>query len=317
MRGLKYFSSAVCLAMLGMGSVHAAEQSVSIGYQRSSTLVTLLHDSGELDRRLAEQGFKIEWHEFTSGLPLLEALNVGGIDVSADVADVVPIFAQAAGAELEVYATERPSPSAQALLVKRDSPIESIDDLRGKRIAVTKGAGNHYFLLSALKRAGLEPQDVSISYLAPADARAAFERDSIDAWIAWEPFLTLTERAIPTRALLDGSDGLADYRRFYLASKRFADAHPEVLQTLYTALEEEGAWVKANPQEAAERLAPLWGGLDVSAVEQANQRRSYAVEPVGDAALEVQQRMADAFLAAGMLPRPVDARGIGVWRPAP
>lgn len=97
-------------AALGLGALAPASvlaqsnQAIRIGYQKSSTLLTILKANGTLEKLLAPSGAKISWHEFASGLPLLEALNVGGVDLSADVADTVPVFAQAAGAKLAYIA---------------------------------------------------------------------------------------------------------------------------------------------------------------------------------------------------------------------
>src|SRR5690606_34614106 len=140
-----------------------------------STLITLLRSQGTLERVLAEQGVKVSWHEFPTGLPLLEALTVGKADVSADVADTVPLFAQAAGARLVSVGRVTPSAAARAILAHGDSPVRELADLKGKRVAVTKAAGSHYLLIQALKRAGLSFSDIRPSYLTPADGRAAFE----------------------------------------------------------------------------------------------------------------------------------------------
>src|SRR5690606_6478596 len=104
----------------------AADTTVRIGFQKSSTLITLLRSQGTLEQVLGEQGVKVSWHEFPSGLPLLEALNVGNVDFSADVADTVPVFAQAAGARLVYVAQEAPSPTAQAIVVHSDSGIDQL-----------------------------------------------------------------------------------------------------------------------------------------------------------------------------------------------
>src|SRR5690606_19885104 len=101
------------------------QDAIRIGFQKSSTLIAVLRANGELEKGLAELGLKVKWSEFPNGLPLLEALNVGAIDLSGDVADTVPVFAQAAGAKLTYVATEAPSPSAQALLVPSKSSIKS------------------------------------------------------------------------------------------------------------------------------------------------------------------------------------------------
>ncbi len=199
-----------------------------IGYQKSSTLITLLKTRGALEQALAPLGLRVSWHEFASGLPLTEALNVGAVDFSADVADTVPVFAQAARARFVYVAQEAPSPKAQAIVVKQDSALRTLADLKDKRIAVTKAAGSHYLLLAALARAKLGPADVAVHYLTPADGRAAFERDSVDAWITWDPYVASVDRNPDVRILADGN-GLASYQRYYLASSSFAAARPDVL----------------------------------------------------------------------------------------
>lgn len=292
-----------------------ADDEVRIGYQRSSTLMGLIRDSGVLDERLGEQGVDIRWHEFTSGLPMLEALNLGDLDLSADVADTVPIFAQAANADLTFYATEAPSPAGQAMIVHADSDIESVADLKGKRVTVTRGAGNHYLLLAALDQAGLTLDDIQVSYLTPSDARAAFVQHNVDAWIAWEPYLSTARAQDDTRTLVDGSNGLASYTRFYLASTPYAESHPQVLATVYHTLKETGDWVRSHRHEAAERLSPIWGGIEPKIIEAALGNRSYQVEPVSKAQFNEQQQIADAFFAAGVLPREVDTRDAHIYAP--
>ncbi|MFJ2683400.1 aliphatic sulfonate ABC transporter substrate-binding protein [Pseudomonas sp. NPDC087342] len=291
-----------------------ARETVRIGYQKSSTLITLLKTQGTLEKTLAQNNIDVTWHEFSSGLPLLEALNVGNVDISADVADTVPIFAQAAQAKLTYFAEEAPSPSAQAIVVRKDSPLQQLADLKGKKIAVTKAAGSHYLLIAALNKAGLKFSDIEPAYLSPADGRAAFENNKVDAWVTWEPFLTGVQRQLPTRTLADGA-GLASYKRYYLTSNAYAKEHPEVLKLVYEQLHKAGDWIKHNPRDAAQVLGPLWGNLDVETVEAANAHRSYQVQPVKAEQLGEQQKIADAFFAEGLLPKAVDAKDVNIWKP--
>jgi sulfonate transport system substrate-binding protein len=292
----------------------AAQETLRIGYQKSSTLITVLKSQGTLERELAKQGIDVSWHEFPSGLPLLESLNIGNVDLSADVADTVPVFAQAAGARLTYFAQEAPSPSAQAIVVHTDSAIKTLADLKGKKVAVTKAAGSHYLLIAALNKAGLKFSDIQPAYLTPADGRAAFENGKVDAWVTWEPFLSGVQRQLPTRTLADGK-GLAQYQRYYLTSNTYAASHPKVLSVVFNELQKTGQWLKANPLKAAEILGPLWGNLDVATVEAANDRRSYEVQTVKADKLDEQQSIADAFFAAGLLPKKVDAKDVAVWQP--
>jgi sulfonate transport system substrate-binding protein len=291
-----------------------SSDTVRIGYQKSSNLPAILKTNGELETALAPLGVRISWHEFTSGLPLLEAINTGNIDFGADVADTVPLFAQAAGARLAYIAEEAASPSAQAILVGAESPIKTLADLKGKKVAVTKGAGSHFLLLAALAKSGLSFKDISPAYLTPADGRAAFIGGNVDAWVAWDPFLTSARRQSSARVLSDGSNGLASYKRYYLSSAAFADRRGDVLNAIFGKLDATGKWVKAQPKEAAALLAGLWG-IDAATVEEANSHRSYKIGIVTAPGLSEQQRIADAFFAEGLLPVKVNAGDAKIWTP--
>ncbi|MEX3855362.1 aliphatic sulfonate ABC transporter substrate-binding protein [Paraburkholderia sp. BR10923] len=293
------------------GFSQTAPVALRIGYQKSSTLITLLKSRGSLEKALAPLNVRISWNEFASGLPLTEALNVDAVDFSADVADTVPIFAQAAHARFVYVAQEAPSPGAQAIIVKKDGTLRTLADLKGRRIAVTKAAGSHYLLLAALARAGLEPADVGVNYLSPADGRAAFERGSVDVWITWDPYVASVERDGDVRILSDGT-GLASYQRYYLASRTYADAHPQIIETVFEQLKTAGDWLRANPLDAANTLAPVWG-LDAPTIERANARRSYLVRALAPPNFSEQQTIADAFYRAGLLPAPVETKQALYW----
>jgi sulfonate transport system substrate-binding protein len=300
---------------LGLASLpsFAADDVLRIGYQKSSSILIILKGQGTLEKELAPLGVKVQWNEFSSGLPLLEGVNVGSIDLSADVAETVPLFAQAAGAKLTYLVQETPSPTAQAIVVAKDSPIKSVADLKGKKVGVAKAAGVHYLLLQSLEKSGLRFKDVEAAYLQPADGRAAFEKGAIDAWAVWDPFLATVQNKSGARVLIDGTKADVSYRRFYLASTPYARSRPDVLQKVVDELRKTGDWIKKNPKEAAEFHAPLIG-LDVATVELANSRRSYGIALVDDKALAEQQKIADAFTDEKLLPKKLDVRENDVWK---
>ncbi|MGX5776532.1 aliphatic sulfonate ABC transporter substrate-binding protein [Methylorubrum zatmanii] len=298
-------------ASLGLTPAAAEEATLRIGYQRSSALISLLRQDETLEKALKPLNVAVSWHEFTSGLPIMEALNVGRIDVSADVADTVPVFAQGAGAKITYIAQEAASPEAQAILVAGDSPLKTVADLKGRKVAVTKGAGSHYLLLAALKAEGLPFKSITPAYLTPADGRSALAGGSVDAWVAWDPFLSAAQVQAGARILRDGT-GLSAYKRYYLASDSYAQKRGDVLTLLVAKLREAGTWVKANPDAAAERLAALWK-IEPEVVKRANARRSYQVEPVNRDGLAEQQTIADAFHGEGLLPRAIDTSALAIW----
>lgn len=301
-----------CALLLATVTAHA-EQVINIGYQRSSTLWILLKNDGQLEQRLKPLGFNINWHEFSSGL--LSAMNAGSVDLHADVADAFALFTQAANTPLTYYARENPSPTAQAIIVQDNSPIRSVADLKGKSVAVSKGSGSNFLLISALKKAGLTLADITPVYLEAPDGVAAFSSGNVDAWAIWDPFLATQQREHHVRVLADGTDGVANYNRFYVANTSFAKAHPEVLQVVFDTLRQAGQWVKGHPQEAAKNLAPLWGNIPPETVELANQRRSYDIVPVKIDELAEQQRIADFYYEAKLIPKPLKISDISVWVP--
>ncbi|MDR1359671.1 MAG: aliphatic sulfonate ABC transporter substrate-binding protein [Deltaproteobacteria bacterium] len=291
----------------------AGEATLRIGFQKSSSLLILLKGQGILEKALAPHGVTVQWNEFTSGLPMVEALNVGALDLSADVADTVPLFAQAAGTEFTYFLQEKPSPRAEALVAPKDSPVKEVADLKGKKLAVAKASGAHYLTVAALKRAGLVfGKDVQIAYLQPADARTAFESGAIDAWTTWDPFLATVQLKSGARIIADGASSGVSYTRFYPVSSAYLKNNPAVLKVVADELARIGKWVKDNPEEAAKVHAPLVG-LDIEVVKLANSRRSYAVALVDREALAEQQKIADLFVQEQLLPKKLDLGAVPVW----
>jgi len=272
-----------------------------IGYQKYGTLV-ILKARGTLDKRLADKGIAVKWTEFPFGPPLLEAINVGSIDVGT-VGESPPVFAQAAGADLVYVGNEPPAPGAEALLVPKDSPIRSVAELKGKKIAVAKGSNANYLLVKLLENAGLKYSDVEVIYLAPADARAAFESGRVAAWSIWDPFLAAAEKQLSARVLADGKGAVANHQ-FYLAARAFAEKHPEVVHILLEELDKIDQWGKQNPLEVAKFLAPQIG-IEQPIVEVAALRYSYGVKPVTAEVLAAQQKIADKFFELKLVPRQV------------
>ena len=150
--------SAAALAAALPRPALAASDTLRIGYQKYGTLV-LLKAQGALEKRLAPLGIQVKWAEFPGGPQLLEALNVGSVDFGT-TGETPPIFAQAAGADLQYVAYEPAAPKGEAIVVAKDSPLKSVKDLKGKRVALNKGSNVHYLLVKALEKAGLKYEDV-------------------------------------------------------------------------------------------------------------------------------------------------------------
>src|SRR5689334_2990582 len=194
------------------GTASAAE-AVRVGYQKYGTFL-LLKACDLLEKKLEPLGYTVSWTEFPGGPQLLEALNVGALDFGI-TGEAPPIFAQAAGAPLVYVANEPAAPLSEAILVPKDSPIQSVAELRGKKVALNKGSNVHYLLVKSLEKAGLRYADITPVFLKPSDARAAFEHGDVDVWAIWDPFQASAEVAIKARMLANG-EGVVSNRQFYL-----------------------------------------------------------------------------------------------------
>lgn len=214
-RTLGLLFAAASLPLAAGLPAHAADatKEVRIGYQKYGTL-TLLKGRGTLEKRLREKNIAVKWTEFPAGPQLLEGLNVGSIDFGT-VGEAPPIFAQAAGANLVYVGNEPPSPSSEAIVVPKGSNLRSLADLKGKKIALNKGSNVHFLLVKALEKAGIAYTDIQPVYLPPADARAAFERGAVDAWVIWDPFLAAAEKQLGARVLIDGKGLAANHQSIW------------------------------------------------------------------------------------------------------
>jgi sulfonate transport system substrate-binding protein len=272
-----------------------------IGYQKSSVLV-LLKWKGTLEEPLRQRGIQVQWAEFPTGPAVLEALNAGQLDLGY-VGEAPPIFAQAASREMVYVAVDAPSPRSEAILVPRGSPITELAQLKGKSVALNKGSNVHYFLLRALASAGLAYRDVNVVFLAPADARAAFENGTIDAWAIWDPYLASAEVTLQP-SVLATAQGIADNNIFYVARRGFADAQPELLAAILGQVRSTDEWAQQHRAEVASYLGPLLG-LDERAIQLSVSRASWGIRPIDEATVQSQQRIADAFYELGLLPAPL------------
>jgi sulfonate transport system substrate-binding protein len=282
---------------------------IRIGYQKNGVLV-IARQQAALETHFAPQGIAVKWVEFSSGPPMLEAMNVGSIDYGA-VGDSPPVFAQSAGAAI-VYAAGEPITNGQGILVPSNSPIRNIADLKGKRVGFTKGSSAHNIVVQTLEKAGLGYADITPVYLTPPDAGPAFATGSIDAWAIWDPYFAIGETKQNGRILVNASD-ITKTNSFYIANRDFAKIHGPVLQQIIDVTSSTAKWAEAHRDEVAKSLSAVTGiPLDIQIV--AANRSSFAVGPVTEDIIATQQGVADRFFKLGLIPKPVVVRD-AVWKP--
>lgn len=296
----------------GQGSPKAATETppaaasgdiaVRIGYQKAGAPFLLKSKDAHLAETLRSKGARLEWLEFQAGPALLEAMRAGAVDVGY-VGETPPVFAQAGGVPFVYVATDPPSPRSEAILVPGNSPIRELSQLRGKKVALNRGSNVHYLLLRALDSAGLSLSDVQVTFLAPADARTAFDSGNVDAWVIWDPFFAAAEIA-GARVLKDG-EHLVDNHQFYVARKDFAGEHAALVATVLDAFSELSEWAARNPEEAA-KLTAASSGIGYEALLATERRHTYGLRPITPEILKKQQTIADAFLKLQVVPQAID-----------
>ena len=291
-------AAAAALPATSWAQASGAPRVLRVGHQKG--WLSILKGRGTLERRLAPLGVKVTWTEFNAGPVQLEALNVGSIDFG-DVGEAPPIFAQAAGAPLVYAGATVPRPALEAVIVPKDSSIRSVADLKGKRVAYNKGSNVQYLLVKLLEKNGLKYGDVQSVFLAPADARAAFERGAIDAWIIWDPFLAAAQKQLDARLLVDAT-GVVNNRAYYFTSRDFATRNADVLRIAIEEVNAIDTWASKNKDAAAAELSAVLG-LDKSITDLYLSRARFGTAPVTREILAEQQQIADTFHALKLIPR--------------
>jgi sulfonate transport system substrate-binding protein len=276
-----------------------------IGYQKDGVLL-IVKQQGALEKRLAQAGVKLSWVEFQSGPPLLEALNSGAIDIG-QTGDTPPIYAQAAGSRLVYLAAAPDAGKRSGILVRSDSGITKIADLKGKRVAFTRGSSAHNVVVRLLANAGLTFADIQAVDLQPADAAAAFRNGGIDAWAIWDPFFAPGQRFPNARTLSDAEK--APSNRFFLAGADYAAQNPDAVSTFVQELDRASRWATAHPADLAALFSSVTG-VDPDVEKIVAARDVYTIHYLDGTIIHQQQQIADAFQQLGLIPHAIDVRAI-------
>lgn len=291
--------------------IAAAEASVPIqlriGYQRGGEFM-LMKVQQTLEKRFG-QDVAVTWTLFTSGPPLLEALNAGEIDLGS-TGDTPPIFAQAAGVPLIYVASRTSNGAGSAIIVSADSPIQSITQLRGKKVAFTKASSAHLLLIRTLEKFGLTYSDIDPVFLQPPEARAALQSNSIDAWVIWNPFLESAKQELNAQVLVDGSE-VSPTKGFVLASETFVAEHDAIVSAVIEELQAARRWAIANIEDYASLLEKE---TEVPASVWINSFQIDAPEYLfmDEVAVNYQQNVADIFYELELIPERLEITQV-VW----
>ncbi|MGW3307615.1 ABC transporter substrate-binding protein [Streptomyces sp. NPDC001073] len=302
----------LALLLAACGGNSAAETSTGTDGKGSLTLnvgdqkggsEAVLRAAGELKNL----DYKIKWSTFTSGPPLLEAVNAKAVDIGG-VGNTPPVFAAGADSKIKVVAAWHGTSDGDAVLVPKDSKLSRPQQLKGKSIAVAQGSSAHFQLVASLKAAGLSLSDVKVKYLQPADALAAFTSGKVDAWAVWDPYTSQVLQSKRGRILTSG-EGVTNGLSFQvaapgaLADKKKAAAIKDYLDRLRRAQ----TWVFTHQEDWAKVWAKDTGlpyEVALASVKRTNSTRvSVAVDkPL----IASEQQIADTFTQLKLIPRKVD-----------
>lgn len=291
------------LALAACGKPQGAGQAVlKVGSQKGGDKA-LLMASGALDGA----PYRVEWSDFPAAQNLLEALAAGAVDVGL-VGDAPFLFAYAGGANIKaVHAAANPQGGAStAILVPKGSAIRSEADLKGRRIATGRGSIGHYLLLRSLERAGLKPADVTIVFLAPSDAKAAFATGAVDAWSTWAPYLPLAVRDEGARVLTDGRGLLTGYG-FEAATTPAIAAKRDLMQDYLLRLGRAEYWAQTH-QDAYAKVLAQETGLDEDIARKTVALNLRTPRPIDAAVIAEQGEVLKRFQAAGAITTKPDAK---------
>ncbi|UJW84676.1 aliphatic sulfonate ABC transporter substrate-binding protein [Devosia sp. SL43] len=308
-----FAGAAAVLALPTAGRAQDKATEFRIGWQKGGVFA-LAKNSGAIEARLAPRGITVTWAEFTSGPPLLEALGANALDFGS-TGDVPPLFAQAAGGDLVYVAATQGSLDGSAILVKQDSPIQTLADLKGKKVAFKRGSSAHNFIVKALRSAGLTLDDITPLDLGPPDAAPAFANNQIDAWVIWDPYYAIAAQQPDTRVLAT-TEGIVDSWGFLQANGAFARDNPTVVAEVINELRKVGEAAQADLDTTAAAVSAVTGvPVEITRITLGRKGANLgAITPLNDEIIAYQQALADEFFGLKIIPRELKISDI-VWYP--
>lgn len=296
------------VAYYGYQQVNGAQttlKTITLGYQKADPL-DIARQRGELAKKMKAKGYKIVWKQFQDGAAELQALKSGNIDY-ARIGDTPPVVNLAVGANFVYIAAGSSRASGSGILIKKNSTIKSIKDLKGKRVAYTKGTSSNYLILSALKKAGMSANDIKWVNLDNSAASVAFNKGKVDAWATWDPMTSTAELTQNAKLLVTGNNGVSSNRDYILATASFAKDNEALSALLVQYLAADMTWANNHPNELIKMLSESLN-LSQAIVERMVKRRTFAMTTMNQTVINEEQDVADLFYEAGLIKKKVNIK---------
>jgi sulfonate transport system substrate-binding protein len=277
----------------------AAEQiTLRVGDQKGGNR-SLLESAG-LTKDLP---YKIQWSEFPAAAPILEAVNAGALDIG-HTGDLAFLTVYANGAPIKAIGGVRANADTQAILVRNDSPIKTAADLKGKRLAGTRGGWGQFLIDATLEKAGYKITDATFAPLGPVDAKIALVAGSIDGWAVWEPYVSYAVLKDNARVVADGA-GLTPTLTFIIASDQAIATKREAVADFLRRLDKARNWSREHIEEYAKNTAELTK-LPEDVLVRAYKAQDTRPIAIDDGVVKEFQEASDRATRYGILSKPID-----------
>ncbi|MCR8659470.1 aliphatic sulfonate ABC transporter substrate-binding protein [Paenibacillus endoradicis] len=304
------FVLALIIALVGLTACGKSSDNsnkaveVNIAVNGGLNLLSIAKSKGWFEEEFATLNATVNWHEFQSSVPLLEGLVSDRIDFSF-IGDGTVVTGKAAKTPFTVISATGVEGNQNSILVKPDSDIQSIADLKGKQIALAKGSSAHIFLVKALEKNGMSESDVKIVQLQPDEANAAFQAGQVDAWGTWDPYVTIETSADRARIVESVKTMNFVAPAVMIGRDKFLKENPELAAAYLRVYQKAVDWVKENTDEAAEILATE-RKMDKTLVKTLLENTNYINEPITDDIASAIQTTADILFATGTVTTQLD-----------
>ena len=295
--------SAAALAASATDALAEAPREVRLDWATYNPVSLVLKEKGILERELASDGIGVRWVQTLGSNKALEFLNAGSIDFGSTAGAAALIGRINGNPVKSIYVYSRPEWTA--LVTRKDTGITKVEDLKGRRVAVTRGTDPHIFLVRALQQARMTERDVKLVLLQHPDGRTALERGDVDAWAGLDPMMASAE--IESGAVLFYRNAAANTWGILNVREAFAKENPDLVRRVLKAYEEARQWALANPAELKQILVKVMK-LPEPVVERQLQRTELTHSSIGDAQAETILAAGLALQQAGVLPADADIR---------
>jgi sulfonate transport system substrate-binding protein len=302
------FASALAVGLLPATALFAADKpdTINIDWATYNPVSILLKDKGLLEKEFAKDGIKVRWVQSAGSNKALEFLNAGSIDFGS-TAGSAALVAKINGNPIKsIYVYSRPEWTA--LVTTKDSKLASIADLKGKRVAVTRGTDPHIFLVRALLSVGLSEKDITPVLLQHADGKTALIRGDVDAWAGLDPMMAAAE--VEDGAKLFYRNAAANTWGILNVREEFAKQHPDLVKRVLAVYEEARKYSLANPNEVKAGFIAVTKLPDAVVEKQLKERTELTHSKIGAPQRESILAAGVALQQAGVIKADVDVKKV-------